>query len=157
MAEDTVQIRPADPMDDSALTLLADRMADFPLPSWRTPGEIATASLPMLRAAVHQRGIEATVLVAEQGRGNILGCVLVTVHRDQWNGERYARMAVLAVQRGAEGRGVASSLLDAAQSWARREGLRRFACDLFDSNWRAQRFCEHHGFKRDTTRYLKEL
>ncbi len=152
-----INVRRADPMDDSALTLLADRMADFPLPPWRTPSEIADTCLPQMRAAVHQRGFEGVLLVAEQGRGNTLGAVLVTVRRDAWNGERYGRMDVLAVQHGDERRGVASALLDAAETWAREQGLRRLACDLFDTNWRARGFCEHHGFQRDTVRYLKEL
>lgn len=144
-------------MDDSALEMLADRMVDFPLPPWRTPGEIADSYLPALRKAVHQHEIDGVLLVAERGRGNTLGGVLVTVHRDLWNDQRYARVDVLAVRHGEEGGGIAGALLVAAEEWAREHGLRRMACEIFDTNWRAQQFCEHMGLQRDTVRYMKDI
>ena len=81
----------------------------------------------------------------------------MSVQRDHWNDQRCACVDVLAVRHGEEGSGVAGTLMEAAEAWARGRGLRRMFCELFDSNWRARQFCEHVGFQRDTVRFLKDL
>ena len=116
-------VRRANPMDEAMIDMLADRMADFPVPPWRTRGEIADGYHPMLRAAVHERGD---------------GGVLLVAHR-------------------AEGRGVAGRLLQAAEEWARGQGLRTLVCQAFEDNWRGLAFYEHQGFRRDTVRLVKAL
>ena len=150
-------VRPANPMDEAMVDMLADRMADFPVPPWRTRGEIADGFHPMLRDAVHRRGDEQALLVAEHEEDGALGGVLVTTEYDEWNGRAQARVVVLAVSHGAEGRGVAGRLLEAAEAWAREQGLRTLVCQAFESNWRALAFCEHEGFRRDTVRFVKAL
>jgi ribosomal protein S18 acetylase RimI-like enzyme len=64
---------------------------------------------------------------------------------------------VLAVDPGAQGRGVARALVDAAESWARAQGSRRISLNVWVQNERARGLYEHLGYGPETMHYLKEL
>ena len=154
---DDIGVRRANPMDEAIIDMLADRMADFPVPPWRTRGEIASGYYPLLRAAVHERGDEKVLLVAEHPAEGALGGMLLVTEYDDWNGRAQLRVVMLAVSQASEGRGVARRLLEAAEAFAREQGLRTLVCQVFEDNYRARRFCEQQDFRRDTVRFVKSV
>ena len=77
-ARHRLRLRPGHPDDESAVLRLAARLADFPVPSWRTAEEIARADDDILRAQLVAPRGDALLLVAEVVPGTPAGCILVT-------------------------------------------------------------------------------
>jgi ribosomal protein S18 acetylase RimI-like enzyme len=151
-----ITIRPARPDDEPGVVRLAAELADFPVPPWRTPGEIARADLPILQAALRQTPDDQLFLVAESEEG-MAGCIYVVTQRDYFTGEALAYIEVLAVAPEARGMGVARKLMDAAESWATGRGYRRIRLAVWSQNERARGLYEHLGYQAETMYYLKEL
>lgn len=151
-----ITLRTAGPGDEPAVVRLAGELADFPVPPWRTAGEIARADLPILRAALARTPDDQLLLIAEHEAG-VAGCVYVVTNRDYFSGEAHAYVEVLAVAPEARGLGVARRLMDAADAWARGRGYRRMRLAVWHQNERARGLYEHLGFQPETMYYLKEL
>ncbi len=151
-----ITLRPARPDDEPGVVRLAAELADFPVPAWRTPGEIARADLPILQAAVRQTPDDQLFLVAERDEG-MAGCIYVVTQRDYFTAEALAYIEVLAVAPEARGMGVARKLMDAAESWATGRGYRRIRLAVWSQNERARGLYEHLGYQAETMYYLKEL
>ena len=156
-ARHRLRLRPGHPDDETAVLRLATRLADFPVPSWRTAGEIARADDDILRAQLVAPRADALLLVAELIAGTPAGCVLVTTRVDYFTHEAHAHVEVLAVDATAEGQGVASALMSAAEEWARARGLRRIALTVWETNAKARRFYDRTGYQPETLQYRKEL
>jgi len=98
----------------------------------------------------------ATFLAIEQ-TGNRIGYINVREGSDDVIGEACGYIALLAVAREHEGRGVAQALVKEAERWARDMGFSRIALDVFASNAHALRFYERAGFQPETVRVIKKL
>jgi ribosomal protein S18 acetylase RimI-like enzyme len=150
-------IRPATPNDETALLGLTDRLADFPLPPWRTAGEIAAADHRILLAALHSPDPETSIIVAGGEADEVLGFVFSTSKTDYFTGEKHAHVEVLALTPKAEGKGLARRLMDSAEEWARGMGYRRMTLNVFASNARARGLYARLGYGEETVHYLKDL
>ena len=155
MSAGTVSVRRARADDEMSVLALADQLAAFPVPAWRTAREIQRADDGVLRDAL--AGAPGTaVFVAEGANGND-GVVCLTTTVDYFTREPLAHIEVLAVDPAAQGRGVARALMQAAESWARERGFKRVSLNVWVQNERARGLYEHLGYGAETMHYLKEI
>ena len=151
-------IRPARHDDEAFLLSLLPRLADFPLPAWRTAEEIARGDLQILLDALHGRIEHASILVAEfSPGGERAGYVFATTDHDYFTRAAHAHVEVIAVTADAERRGVARALMDAIEQWAKRRGYRWVTLNVFDRNARARAFYDSLGYQPETIHFRKDL
>lgn len=98
----------------------------------------------------------ATFLAIEE-TGDRIGYINVREGLDDVLGEPCGYIALLAVEREHEGKGVAQSLVKQAERWAKEMGFSRLALDVFASNDHALKFYERAGFQREMVRVIKKL
>jgi ribosomal protein S18 acetylase RimI-like enzyme len=149
-------IRPATPADRVQILRLTERLGDFPVPPWRTAAEIARADHPILLAALGQPAADSLLLVAEEG-DRLRGFLFAAERADYFTGERLAHVEDLALEPGAEGKGLARRLMEAAEAWARGRGCRRVTLNVWAQNERAVGLYRRLGYQPETVHYLKEL
>jgi ribosomal protein S18 acetylase RimI-like enzyme len=151
-------IRPARHDDEAYLVGLLPRLADFPLPAWRTAEEIARGDRQILLDALHGRIEHAAILVAELSPGGErAGYVFATTTHDYFTRAAHAHVEVLAVEAGEERRGIARALMDAIEQWARRRGYRWVTLNVFDRNARAKALYSSLGYELEIVRFRKDL
>ena len=95
--------------------------------------------------------------VAIDAQGEQIGYVNVREGVDEIVSGKCAYIALLAVVPAAEGKGVAQSLVNEAEQWARQMGYVRVALDVFASNERGLRFYGKMGFNPETIRVIKNI
>ena len=151
-------IRPACPDDEQFLIDLTRRLADFPLPAWRTADEIAQSDRQILREALGGRLPGSVILVAESTpRGEQAGYVFATTKSDYFTHTDHAHVEVLAVDPRAEGQGVARALMAAVEQWSRSRGHTWITLNVFDRNTRARGLYDRLGYEPETIHYRKAL
>ena len=151
-------IRPARHDDEAFLVDLLPRLADFPLPAWRTTEEIAHGDRQILLDALHGKVEHSAILVAELSpAGQRAGYVFGTTKHDYFTRAAHAHVEVIAVTPEAERRGVARALMDAIEHWARRRGYRHVTLNVFDRNTRAKALYDSLGYELETVHYRKAL
>jgi ribosomal protein S18 acetylase RimI-like enzyme len=151
-------IRPARHDDEAFLLSLLPRLADFPLPAWRTAEEIARGDRPILLEALHGRLEHAAILVAELSPGGErAGYVFATTKHDYFTRAAHAHVEVIAVTPEAGRRGVARVLMQAIEQWAGRRGYRHVTLNVFDRNARARALYDSLGYEAETIHYRKAL
>jgi GNAT superfamily N-acetyltransferase len=151
-----ITLRQAQPGDEAVVLGLANELADFPVPPWRTADEIRRADHPILRAVVARTPSDQLMLIADED-GVALGCVYVVTNRDYFTGEALAYVEVLAVAAAARGRGIGRQLMEAAEEWARVQGYHRIRLAVWTQNEPARGLYEHLGYRPETVYYLKAL
>jgi ribosomal protein S18 acetylase RimI-like enzyme len=151
-----IAIRPATEGDRAFILSLADRLADFNRPAWRSAREIAEGDRRALAHALDAPSADNGLFVALLD-AHPAGCLLMWTLEDYFTGEQHAHISVIAVTRTAEGRGVGRALMDHAEQWARARGHRRMTLSVFESNRRAQKLYEGAGFQVEMRRYTKQL
>ncbi|HXW96555.1 MAG TPA: GNAT family N-acetyltransferase [Gemmatimonadales bacterium] len=152
-----MKIRAAAPADEAFILQLTDQLGAFPVPRWRTPGEIAAADHIILLDALHEPEPEQSLLLAEEDSGAPLGYVFTSTRDDYFTHERLAHIEVLAVEPGAQGKGIGRALVDAAERWAKERGYRRITLNVFAQNSRAREVYQRLGYEPETIHYFKEL
>ena len=158
MPTNPLTIRPARHDDEAFLVSLLPRLADFPLPAWRTADEIARGDRQILLDGLHGRIAHAAILVAELSPGGErAGYVFATTKHDYFTLAAHAHVEVLAVEAGAERRGVARALMEAIERWARRRGYTWVTLNVFDRNSRARALYDKLGYQPETVHYRKDL
>jgi len=151
-------IRPARHDDEAFLVGLLPRLADFPLPAWRTAEQIASGDRQILLDALHGSIEHASILIAEfSPGGERAGYVFATTKHDYFTRAAHAHVEVIAVTADAERRGVARALMDAIEHWATRRGYRWVTLNVFDRNARARTFYDSLGYQPETIHFRKDL
>jgi ribosomal protein S18 acetylase RimI-like enzyme len=157
MSDDTVvAVRRGRREDEVQVLALADELAAFPVPPWRTAREIQRADDGVIRETLRSEAPGTVAFVADGPHG-LDGAVCLTTQVDYFTGEAVAHIEVLTVAPGARGRGVARALMHAAETWASTSGLRRISLNVWVQNQRARGLYEHLGYGPETMHYLKEL
>ena len=151
-----VLIRLATAADREFLIGIADRLADFAHPVWRTREEIADGDRRALIEALDHPAADRDLFVAELD-GARAGCLLMWTLEDYFAHLRHSHVSVLAVTRDAEGLGVGRALMDRAERWARERGHHRITLSVFEGNERARGLYERAGFSSEMRRYVKQL
>lgn len=131
-------------------------MANFELPSWRTPDQIVNGERRALQVWFDNPSPDEAVLIAEID-SHAVGCAYLVVDTDFFTAKAHAHLSVLAVAEGAEGRGVGSALIEASSAWAVARGDDHITLNVFAGNRRAQALYERHGYIKEIVRYVKPL
>jgi ribosomal protein S18 acetylase RimI-like enzyme len=153
-----LSIRSARHDDEAFLLSLLPRLADFPLPAWRTADEIARGDRPILLDALHGRIEHAAIFVAELAPGGErAGYVFATTKHDFFTRAAHAHVEVIAVTPEAERSGVACALMEAIEEWAGRRGYPHVTLNVFDRNTRAKALYDSLGYEVETVHYRKAL
>ena len=152
-----MRIRQATTTDHTFLLELTDRLAEFPLPAWRTGAQIAAADQPILEAALAHPVPETLLQIAETEDGQPLGYIFATTQVDYFTGERHGHIEILSVARSAEGQGVGRALLDAADNWAATQQYGHITLNVFTTNERARGLYHHLGFEPELVKYRKSI
>lgn len=150
-------IRAAQSKDEPYLLELTRRLAEFPLPPWRSAKEIADADHTILLDSLRTSRDDAFIGVAESSAAEHLGYVFATTRRDYFTGAMLAHVEVLAVEEKAEGRGVARALMEAVEDWAAGRGYAGVTLNVFATNERARGLYEHLGYLPETLHYMKPI
>jgi GNAT superfamily N-acetyltransferase len=151
------RVRPARAADRDAVLALAPRLVDgFPLPGWRTREEVVRTEAATLASALDAMPPGAALLLAESPKGDALGLVYLEQQLDYYR-KAHGHVSVLAVAAEAEGKGVGRLLLEAAERWARDQGLSMITLNVFAANGRARGVYERLGYAPETIRYAKVL
>jgi GNAT superfamily N-acetyltransferase len=151
------RVRPARPSDRAFLLGITPRLAQgFELPPWRTASEVVQAESAALENALRPGTEQAVLLVAEDPEGEPGGYVYVDVETDYF-GRTHAHIEILAVSSASEGRGAGRTLVEAAEGWARSEGIDLITLNVFADNRRARTLYERLGYAPETLHYVKPL
>lgn len=151
-----ITIRTGREADREAILGLTPRLGDFPVPPGRTAEEIGRADQHLILEALRQPAPECWLGVAELDQ-RVVGFVLVWEREDYFTHEALAHVEDLAIDTGAEGRGVARSLMEAAEAWASGRGYRRITLNVWAQNLRAIGLYQHLGYAPETVHYRKDL
>jgi GNAT superfamily N-acetyltransferase len=149
------RIRPATEADRAFLDDLAPRLT-IGIPPWRDPEAMLATVRRWLADGLVGMGADAAMFIAEAPDGTPVG--VATVARSaHFTGTPQAEIGELAVVEAGEGRGAASALLDAAETWARERGFRFVSLGTGAANTRARAFYARHGFGEEDVRLTKAL
>ena len=144
--------------DDEAFVLaLTDRLADFPLPGWRTATDIAHADHHLLRAALQRPSPDILLLIAEDSGGLPVGFAFATSRHDYFTGAPQAHVETLALEEQVQGQGVARVLMAVVETWAHERGCASVTLNVFETNARARGLYAHLGYQPETLHYIKPL
>jgi ribosomal protein S18 acetylase RimI-like enzyme len=151
-----VVIRSATSADRDFLASLAERLADFERPPWRSHEEIADGDRRALFDALDNPQPGTQLFIAEVD-GNRAGCLLLWTLEDYFCQQWHAHVSVIAVTREAEGTGVGRALMAHAETWARAHGHTSITLSVFEGNRRAQALYERVGYATEMRRMIKLL
>ncbi len=96
-------------------------------------------------------------VVACDADGTPVGYLMVRPDTEYFSGEARAYIERLATTAAAEGTGVGRQLMAWAEAWARSEGFRTIALDVFANNARARRFYGRNGYEEDFLQMVRTL
>ncbi len=153
-----ITIRQALPSDATFVSGLSPRLSGVPGPSWHDLAAMEGFQDRYMAATFSPAELEgASTLIAETADGRRLGYIHVRPGKDGVSDEPCGYVSLLALDKGAEGTGVARRLMEAAEDWARARGYRLLSLDVFADNRRAIDFYRRGGFERETIRMVKPL
>ena len=155
-ANTRVAIRSATPADRPFLSLLAERLADFDRPAWRSHEEIADGDRRALFEALDDPRLGTALFIAELD-GTPAGCLLMWTLEDYFSQQWHSHVSVIAVTKAAEGQGVGGALMAYAEEWARARGHSSITLSVFEGNRRAQQLYERVGYTVEMRRMTKRL
>lgn len=150
------EIREAQPSDGAAMLALMPRLAEFDVPERRDPEHLWRDDAKLLQRWIDGNE-ECLVHVAIAGDQQILGFTLTRIRPEPLSQEPSAHLEAIAVDRSAEGKGVAKALLNATEQSASEHGARSMTLHVISTNERARQFYEHSGYFGELVRYIKDL
>ena len=150
------EIREADKSHGEAMLALMPRLADYDVPPSRNPEHLWQDDAQMMRRWLAGEE-ECLVHVALDPSGAVLGFAMVRLRPELLSHEPSAHLEALALDKRAEGRGVAAALLGAAEQAAKASGALTMTLHVFAVNTRARRLYERAGYDGELMRYTKPL
>lgn len=152
-----IELRTARPEDRDFLHSLSPRLSGVPGPAWHDLAAMEGFQARYMAATFAAADDGAQTLIAWSGDGRRLGYVHMRPAKDGVTEEPCGYVSLLAVDKDAEGSGVATRLMAAAEDWARARGYRFLSLDVFADNRRAVDFYKRGGFEAETLRMVKPL
>jgi GNAT superfamily N-acetyltransferase len=152
-----MKIRRALSNDSSFVLGAALRLADFDPPAWRTSKDIVEGEVRTLQAFFAAPPPGSALLIAESEPDGNLGFVYLERQQDYFTLEGHGHVGMLVVAEEAEGQGIGSALMRAAEAWAREQGYRKLTLTVFEANRKARALYDHLGYAPETHRYVKVL
>lgn len=151
-----IMIRCAHASDASRILELVQRMADFDHPHWRSKLEIVSGDLRLVERYFAGELPEGDLFVAETPDAT-LGFILTEKRKDFFNLDSVLHVSVLAIDRGAEGRGIGRSLMSFAEDHARTSGIGTMSLNVFEQNVAARRLYDKLGYRREIISMTKKI
>jgi ribosomal protein S18 acetylase RimI-like enzyme len=139
-----------------AMLALMPRLADYDIPPSRDPRDLWRHDVATLKEWL-SGDPDCIVHVAVDSEGEVLGLALVRMRPELLSEKPSAHLEALALDRRAEGRGIARALLDRAEHAAREKGALTMTLHVFTVNERARRLYERAGYDGELMRYIKHL
>jgi GNAT superfamily N-acetyltransferase len=152
-----MRIRPATAEDRPFMFEQTARLAAVAELPWHADRDVLSFQHRYMKAAFARPDSEIATFIAEDESADRLGYVHAEASTDFVTLEPCAYVTVLAVTDAAEGQGVASRLMAAAEEWARAQGFRLTCLDVFANNRRARAFYAKQGYQDDSLRLTKPL
>ena len=152
-----IELRTARPEDRDFLHTLSPRLSGVPGPPWHDLAAMEGFQSRYMAATFATADDGAQTLIAWSNDGCRLGYVHMRPGKDGVTEEPCGYVSLLAVDKDAEGSGVATRLMAAAEEWARSRGYRFLCLDVFADNRRAVDFYKRSGFGSETIRMVKPL
>lgn len=153
----TIELRTARPEDRHFLRSLSPRLSGVPGPAWHDLAAMEGFQTRYMAATFAAADDNSQTLIAWSGDGRRLGYVHMRPGKDGVTDEPCGYVSLLAVEKDAEGSGVATKLMAAAEDWARARSYRFLCLDVFADNRRAIDFYKRGGFESETLRMVKPL
>ncbi len=157
MSGDAIVIRPATAADRAFLELLDDRLIAEAFVPGITRENLVAFQSHYTSVALSDGTPGAATLLAVDGVERPLGYIHLEPHEDILAGTTSGYVSILAVTAEAEGRGVATRLMEAAEAWALDRGYRFLLLDVFASNESARRFYARRGFTDESLRLRRPI
>ena len=152
----TITLRPATPDDRPFIDSLSPRLSSVPRPGWHDLAAMeGFQDRHMSASFAVVEGSSTVIACAEDGKR--LGYIHLRPGKDGVTDEPCGYISLIATTKDAEGSGVATRLMSAAEVWARGRGYRLLSLDVFADNRRAVDFYRRGGFKTETRRMVKPL
>jgi GNAT superfamily N-acetyltransferase len=152
-----ITLRPAAASDMHFVHSLSPRLSGVPGPGWHDLAAMEGFQDRYMRSTFGTADNGAQTLIAWSADGRRLGYIHMRPGKDGVTEEPCGYVSLLAATEEAEGSGVASTLLTAAEDWARAQGYRLLSLDVFADNKRAVDFYARRGFGAETIRMVKPL
>jgi GNAT superfamily N-acetyltransferase len=152
-----IRIRRATTDDRDFMFDQAARLAAVAALPWHTSDDVLRFQHRFMTNTLARAEAECGTFIAEDDSTQRLGFVHIEASTDAITLEACAYVALLAVIEAAEGQGVATRLMEAAEDWARAQGFRLICLDVFANNQRARAFYARHGYQDDALRLTKAL
>ena len=146
----------ADASHGDAMLALMPRLADYDIPPTRNPDDLWRHDAEILREWLAGRE-SCIVHAALDDDGAVIGFSLVRLRSELLSHEPSAHLEALALDRRAEGRGIAQALLARAERAARQQGALSMTLHVFAVNTRARKLYERAGYDGELMRYIKHL
>jgi len=156
MTEQPFAIVDADKSHGDAILALMPRLADYDIPKTRNASHLWMHDAEMLRQWLDDE-LECLVHVAVNPDGEVLGFSMVRLRPELLSHEPSAHLEAIAIDKRAEGRGVAKALMSAAEESARAHGALTMTLHVFACNTRARALYEKAGYDGELMRYIKHL
>jgi GNAT superfamily N-acetyltransferase len=148
-------VRPASDGDRAAILELGPRLAEGVAP-WRDQTEALLAGRRWLEGSLAAANAgDGVVLVAADEHG-IAGVITIRPS-PHFTGERDGYIGELVVAERASRRGIGRALIDAADAWARHQGLRHLTLHTGTFNTNARAFYAALGFAEEEVRLTRLL
>jgi ribosomal protein S18 acetylase RimI-like enzyme len=153
---DEVTFRLASESDIPWITSVVPRLHEFGPPRWRDTIVMERAQLGDVSRTIAEGPQRGLVLIAES-EGMRHGFVHVKYLVDAMTDELTLHVAHVIVSHNWESRGVARTLLSAAEDFGRQRGCRLATLNVFLDNTRARALYERFGYQRESMRLVKPL
>jgi GNAT superfamily N-acetyltransferase len=151
------RVRPAKPEDTDAVLALVPQLLAFGPPPWRDVRQMIDTDTLVVARALRGEPEGATVLVAEDESGTVLGFVHLCGEADYYTRAECGHIADIVVAPEARGRGVGEAFVAAGTRWAGDRGYSMLTLNVFTENRHARALYERTGFNAETVRYIKAL
>lgn len=155
MSQNAFTLRPATPADHPQLRSLDARLIGETALPGATPADFARFQRGFTEHALADN--TATIVVAVDSNGAILGYVHLKAMADDVLGCDVGYLSIIAVAEAAAGKGIGRSLMSAAELWAKERNCPALVLDVFASNRTARAFYAGQGFAEDSLRLRKPL
>ena len=151
------KIQEAESHHREAVLKLLPMLAGFQTPKERKPEEFWQGDAVLVKQHFDEKNRDTRVWIAVDETDHILGTLLLRYNQDPLNEQTNAHVEVLAVCEQAEGKGVASKLLEIAEAETRKQQAFSLSLNVFSNNERARSLYQKFGFDEEMIRCIKRF
>jgi len=142
--------------DVESIVSIMPRLADFTVPEKRNPDHLWQGDLNMVHQWAAGERDDVDVCVASVDN-NVVGVAMLSAREELLSAEPSVHLEVLALQKSAEGHGIATALMDEVDRLAKLRGAKSVTLHVFANNTRARALYERKGFEGELIRCIKHL